>query len=266
MTDTNIVQSDRRHPIAVLSEKLEARKGELKKALGDIDPDHFIRTMITAATIDPKLQACSFNSLWIACLRACRDHLLPDGREGVILPFKDTATWVPMYQGLLKRFRDSGQCKWITANVVREGETFTHYIDQTGEHFHHIPDGNEKSPVIKVYAAALTRDDAFYVAVMSMSEIEEIKKESRANRPESPVAEMERRDDEEDRAAPPLQTIACRPRHLPAGRGGRRQGAQANTATLARRRQRGPAQPRRRRRAGNLCRRTAANAVALRQL
>ena len=184
MSDVTI--HDHKPPIVVLREKLETRKGELQKALVDIDADHFIRTMITAATIDPNLQACSFNSLWIACLRACRDQLLPDGREGVIIPFKDKATWVPMYQGLLKRFRDSGECKWITANVVRDGEMFTHYIDQTGEHFHHIPDGNEKSPIIKVYGAALTKDGAFYVAVMSMSEIEEIKKESRANRPDSP--------------------------------------------------------------------------------
>ena len=184
MTDVTI--HDRKPPIVILREKLETRKDELQKALVDIDADHFIRTMITAATIDTNLQACSFNSLWIACMRACRDRLLPDGREGVIIPFKDKATWVPMFQGLLKRFRDSGECKWITAYVVREGEVFTHYVDQTGEHFHHVPDGNEKSKIIKVYGAALTKDDAFYVAVMSMSEIEEIKKESKANRPDSP--------------------------------------------------------------------------------
>ena len=184
---TDVTVRDNKPPLVVMYEKMEDRKHELKKALGgDIDPDHFIRTLITAATIDPNLQACSWNSLWTACLKACRDRLLPDGRQGVIIPFKDKATWVPMYQGLLKRFRDSGECRWITANVVRTGEEFTHYINQEGEHFHHIPDGDEKAKIIKVYGAALTKDGAFYVAVMSMSEIEEIKKESKANRPDSP--------------------------------------------------------------------------------
>jgi recombination protein RecT len=186
MTKTNVTPVAHKLPLVVLREKLEARKEELGKALVDISPDHFIRTLITAATLDPNLQACSWNSLWMACLRACRDQLLPDGREGVIVSFKDKATWIPMYQGLLKRFRQSGECKWITANVVRKGEKFEHYIDQSGVHFHHIPDGSEKDPIIKVYAAALTKDEAFYCAVMSMSEIEEIKKESRANRPDSP--------------------------------------------------------------------------------
>ena len=38
-----------------------------------------------------------------------------------IVPFKSNAQWIPMYQGLLKKFRQSGECKWITANVVRRG-------------------------------------------------------------------------------------------------------------------------------------------------
>ena len=187
MTETNIIPAHK-PPIVVLREKLQdpVRREELKNALVDVDPDHFIRTVITAATINPELQACSFQSLWNACMRACRDQLLPDGREGAIVPFKDRAQWIPMYQGFLKRFRQSGECKWITANVVRKGEAFTHYIDQTGEHFHHIPDGDEKAPIIKVYGAALTKDGAFYVAVMSMSEIEQIKRDPARTAPDSP--------------------------------------------------------------------------------
>ena len=154
MSDVTIHQN--KPPIVVLKERLEAREGELRNALTDIDPKHFIRAIITAAQIDPNLQACSFQSLWLATMRACRDNLLPDGREGAIIAFKDKAIWVPMYQGLLKKFRQSGECKWITANVVREGELFEHRIDQAGEHFNHVPDGDERAPIVKVYAAALT--------------------------------------------------------------------------------------------------------------
>ena len=146
MTDSYIVATeDRKPPIVVMRERLETRKGELKNALTDIDPDHFIRALITSAQVNPDLQACSFQSLWLACMRACRDNLLPDGREGAIVPFKSNAQWIPMYQGLLKSFRQSGQCKWITADVVREGEMFEHWVDQTGEHFKHIPEGDEPS-------------------------------------------------------------------------------------------------------------------------
>ena len=141
----------------MLREKLQERRPELQAALTDIDPDHFIRALITAAQINPELQACSFQSLWLACMRACRDNLLPDGREGAIAPFKSNAQWIPMYQGLLKKFRASGQCKWITSNVVRQGEEFSHWIDQDGEHFRHVPGVSDGvAPVELVYAAALT--------------------------------------------------------------------------------------------------------------
>lgn len=185
MTDVTI--HDRKPPIVVLRERLIERRDELRNALTDIDPDHFIRALVTSAQVNPELQACSFQSLWLACMRACRDGLLPDGREGSIVPFKSNAQWIPMYQGLLKKFRQSGECKWITANVVREGEIFEHWIDQTGEHFKHVPGISDGvAPVELVYAAALTKDGAFYVAVMTMAEINKVKAMSKASREDSP--------------------------------------------------------------------------------
>ena len=186
---TDIVPAQK-PPIVVLREKLEARRDELAKAfrpLSNITPGHFIRATITAAQIDTNLQACTWQSIWLACMRAARDGLLPDGRDGSIVPFKDKATWIPGYQGLLKLFRKSGECKWITANVVRQGEIFEHWIDQHGEHFKHVPGVSDGiAPVELVYAAALTKDGAFYCCVLTMAEINKIKAESRATREDSP--------------------------------------------------------------------------------
>jgi recombination protein RecT len=119
-------------------------------------------------------------------MKACRDNLLPDGREGAIVPYKGSATWIPMYQGLLKRFRQSGEAKWIGADVVREGEVFEHWVDERGEHFRHVPGDNEKAAIVRVYAAATTKDGGFYLAVMSAGEIEKIRAMSRAGREDSP--------------------------------------------------------------------------------
>jgi recombination protein RecT len=187
MTDTNVATiPQNKHPIVVMRERFEMRKSELKAALPhDIDADQFIRAITTSAQINPDLQACSFNSLWLACMRACRDGLLPDGREAAIVPYKTTATYIPMYQGLLKNFRKSGQCRWIAADVVRSGETFEHYVDETGEHFKHVP-GDTDGNVVKVYAAALTKEGAFHVAVLSMRDIDKIRAMSRATRDDAP--------------------------------------------------------------------------------
>ena len=49
MTETNITPIAHKPPIVVLREKLQERRPELQAALTDIDPDHFIRALITAA-------------------------------------------------------------------------------------------------------------------------------------------------------------------------------------------------------------------------
>jgi recombination protein RecT len=173
-------------PIVALRQRLLDRRDVLKNALTDINPDQFIHALVTSARINPELLGCQFQSIWLACMRACRDNLLPDGREGAIVPYRDKATWIPMYQGLLKRFRASGQCHWITAEVVRKGEPFERWIDQHGEHFRHVPEGDEAMPIEKVYAAAITKDGAFYAAVLSIGEINKIKAMSKTSREDSP--------------------------------------------------------------------------------
>ena len=127
MTDTALATTEaNKPPIVILRERLESRKGELRAALTDITPEQFIRAVTTAAQINPEIQACTWQSVWDACMRACRDGLLPDGVDGAIVPYKSKAGWIPMYQGLLRRFRRSGQFRWVKADVVREGEEFTH--------------------------------------------------------------------------------------------------------------------------------------------
>ena len=56
MTDTAIATRDDRPPIVVLRDRLETRKGELRKMLTDIPPENFIRAVITSAS--PSITAC----------------------------------------------------------------------------------------------------------------------------------------------------------------------------------------------------------------
>lgn len=188
MTDTAVATTTvDRPPIVVLRQRLEDRKGELRAALpSDIAPDQFIRAVITSATINPDILACSWQSVWLSCMRACRDGLLPDGVEGALVPFKSTANWIPMYQGLLRRFRRSGSFKWVTANVVRQGEEFRHYIDEQGEHFCHVPGEIFEAPIVKIYALATTKDGGFFATVLPIAEANKIRNMSRATREDAP--------------------------------------------------------------------------------
>ena len=189
MSDTGIISAtaQQKHPLVIFRERLESRRDELKNALpSDIPVDRFIRALVTSAQINPDILACQWQSLWLACMRACRDGLLPDGREGAIVPFKNQATWIAMYQGLLKRFRRSGAFRWIKADVVREGEEFYHYVDEHGEHIRHTPGDDFDAPIVKIYAMATTKDGGIFVNVMSIAEANKIKAMSKATRDDAP--------------------------------------------------------------------------------
>jgi hypothetical protein len=86
----------------------------------------------------------------------------------------------------LRRFRRSGQFKWVTANVVRSDDEFVHFIDEDGEHFKHVPQANDDAAIIKTYACALTKDGGFFVTVLSPGDIDKIKRMSRAHRDDAP--------------------------------------------------------------------------------
>jgi recombination protein RecT len=184
---TTAVATDNRPPMVVMRSRLQEREAELRAALGpDIPVDTFVRAVMTSVALNPDILACTWQSVWNSCLKACRDGLLPDGIDAAIVPFKSTANYIPMYQGLLRRFRRSGQFKWITANVVRQGEEFMHYIDENGEHFRHVPGGDTNAPVAKVYALATTKEGGVFVAVMSKAEVDKIKAMSKTTREDSP--------------------------------------------------------------------------------
>jgi len=188
-TDVVVEQVRKRSALADFREKLLTRRVELKAALegSGIDVDRFIRTAVTAATMQPELASdVSFQSLWVALLKACRDRLLPDGRQGAIIPYKREAVWVPMYRGLIDRFEQSGEYKWITANVHREDDrAWDVWLDEHGQHFLHRP-GPGEGKVIETYAAAITKSGAFFITVMSEQEMQRIRNQSRARSDQSP--------------------------------------------------------------------------------
>jgi recombination protein RecT len=182
------VPMKRAQPMIALREFLDNRMAEIKTALpAHMSPERFIRVVLTAAQINPEILACERQSLWNACMRAANDGLLPDGVEGAIVPYKSKATWIPMYQGLLKKFRNSGEFKWVTAGIVHEGDEYDHWIDETGEHFRHRPsDDSTGKKVRRIYALATTKDGGSFIADLSLAEINKRKAMSRATREDAP--------------------------------------------------------------------------------
>jgi phage RecT family recombinase len=173
-----------KNPMMELRSQMQRMDAQWTAALPKhIRVDHFMRVVQTAIQNNPQLIAVDRRSLWNACTQAAQDGLLPDTREGVIVPFKGKAKWMPMYQGLIKKARNSGEIATIVARVVYKGDHYRYWIDEEGEHLNYEPTDNpDLATVVRVFAMAKTRDGELLVEPMSRAEIERVRSSSQTGR------------------------------------------------------------------------------------
>lgn len=149
--------------------------------------EKFQRVAITALNKNPDLAECSRLSLYNSFMQAAQDGLLPDGHEAAIVKYNKrdgapTAQYQPMVKGILKKIRNSGELKSITAKCIHQNDPFRYWVDDSGEHLTHEPDlfAADRGPIIGVYALAKTKDDAIYLTVLTKAEVEKVRQSSKA--------------------------------------------------------------------------------------
>jgi recombination protein RecT len=169
-------------------------KSHLAQALpAGIAADRFIRVTLTAIQLQPELLECERKSLLLACLRAANDGLMPDGREGAFVVFKDskrkikTAQWMPMYAGLLKKVRNTGELVSISANVVYERDHFDYELGDE-ERIVHKPAIGDRGKPIAAYAIAKLKSGGIEREVMDATAIRQVQSVSRATSDDGPWA------------------------------------------------------------------------------
>lgn len=168
-------------PIEDLRQNLTRMSDEFKKALpAHIEPDKFIRVVMTAIQNTPSILECDRRTLYGACMRAATDGLLPDGREGAIVAYGKTATWVPMVGGLCKKARNSGEIASIDAQVVYQNDIYEHWTDEKGPHFNHVKERGERGGPVLTYAYAITKDGGFFFEEITEEQMADIEAVSRA--------------------------------------------------------------------------------------
>jgi len=159
---------------------LAERKADFANALPkQIPSERFIRVAQTAIRQTPALVSLDRASLYAAFYKCAADGLMPDGREAAIIPFGDKATYLPMISGICKKARNSGEIKTINAQVVYKKDEYEHWIDETGEHFKHVPARGDRGEVLLVYAFCQTKDDGVFFEEMSLADLAAIEKMSK---------------------------------------------------------------------------------------
>jgi recombination protein RecT len=122
-----------------------------------VTPDRFLRITMTAVQGNPKLLECNRTSLYAACMKAAQDGLLPDGREGAIIPRKGVAQWQVMVAGVMKKVRNSGEISTWSVHTVHENDDFE-YVLGDDERITHRPALKNRGALIGAYSIVLMKD------------------------------------------------------------------------------------------------------------
>lgn len=204
MTDNTQTQeqdvAQQPNPMQQLRTMLEgSMRAEIAKALPkDIDPDRFIRTVVTAVQMNQDLLYADRRSLLSSCMKAAQDGLMPDGREAVLNIYNTKVKidgrdqWVPMVQylpmvrGVLKVIRNSGMVAHIDAAAVYERDhfAFKRGDDPKIEHEPYLG-AEEPGKVVAAYMIVRLTNGEVHREVMPARDIEKTRAASKSGSGES---------------------------------------------------------------------------------
>jgi len=166
---------------------LNKMKDEFRKVLPEtIKPDRLIRIALTEMRMNPRLFDASKESLLGALMVSAQLGLEP-GALGYcyLVPYQNKKTgqleiqFQLGYKGILELVRRSGQVENIEARVVYEKDKFDFEYGLTPK-LVHKPALKERGKPVAVYAIARFKSGATAFDIMSVDEIEAIKKRSKS--------------------------------------------------------------------------------------
>jgi len=181
---------------------VEAKREAIVRTLpATIDPDMFINVALQAVTRTPLLLRCTPQSIVKALRDAAEVGLVPSGLLGsaYLVPYFNGSPEVKAYEaqfqagyrGLIDLARRSGEVRLIEAHVVRERDRFEFAYGTEG-FIRHVPYMNFAGEVseegqlldggkyIAAYARAVLTSGEEQFEVMSLPEIEAIRRRSKA--------------------------------------------------------------------------------------
>ena len=172
-------------PMESMRGTLTSMSTEFEAALPpQISVDKFIRTTLTAVQMNPDLLQADRKTLLGTCMKAAQDGLMLDGREAAPVIFGGkggkTVAYMPMVGGILKKIRNSGELASISAQVAYSKDLFDYQLGDDEQIIHKPLLGGDRGTPIAVYCIAKTKDGAIYREVMSVDEVEKVRKTSRA--------------------------------------------------------------------------------------
>ena len=142
-------------------EKRIENSAAIIKAAG-YDPEQYAAVVLNAMVVTPSLTECTKQSLEKSIIDCLNAGLLPDGKQAAIIPFAQTATLVPMVDGIVKLAHNAIKGLGLRALVVYKGDHFEYSdgahvtLNHTQGAFCDPPRAIDKRPenIIAAYAVA----------------------------------------------------------------------------------------------------------------
>lgn len=144
--------------------------------------ERLTKIALSATARQPALLACSKISLVKAVMQGAELGLEAGGLlgEAYLVPFKDEATLIVGYRGLVKLARQSGLLTSIEAYVVQARDFFELEYGLEPKLSHKPFMTGDRGDVVAVYAIARFKDGGRQVDVMTKSEVDAIRERSAA--------------------------------------------------------------------------------------
>jgi recombination protein RecT len=175
-----------KNAVAEIRLQLDTMVGQFAAVLPKHIPvERFGRVVLTAVQTNPELLNVERRSLWNAAMKAAQDGLLPDGRLGALVVYRDKrrgsiAQWLPMIAGIRQKVRNSGEVATWEVNTVHEKDFFDYQLGDD-PHIDHRPMlRGDRGKIIAAYSIATLKTGEKSREVMSIDEIEAIRMQSKA--------------------------------------------------------------------------------------
>lgn len=158
-----------------IKDYIKLYQGEIAKALPSVmTPERFARIVTTAVTNNPKLAQCTPQSFVGAMLNSAQLGLEPNTSLGqaYLIPYGKQCQFQIGYRGLIDLAFRTGEVRSITAEVVRENDTFEYELGLEPK-LKHIPSKSNRGKPIFYYAVFKLKNGGEGFKVMSKEEIDE---------------------------------------------------------------------------------------------
>jgi recombination protein RecT len=159
-------------------------KKQLEAALPrHITADRLARVVVTELRKNPRLQQCDQTSFFGALMVCAQLGLEPCGALGhaYLIPYGKEVQLIIGYKGMIDLTRRSGQVISLSVRAVCENDEFS-YSFGLNESLTHTPASGDRGALTHVYAVAKLKDGGIQFDVLSRTEIEKIRNQSKAGK------------------------------------------------------------------------------------